>query len=232
MSWFTSLTESVSKIAKDVGENLTLENISATATEVTTGLSKYGEFLTEAKDDLLGTGSKNELSQRKQEQRARVVKQNPFPWKTYNVEQDHLQAELKTRVVKLSESEDTFLFEAPDENVFIFELEAMLPFALAALKEDEQLTKKRYELVPKKIIEEDFWRNYFYRVSLVRAQIEVCDLTPDLLKLDVTDVDEEPEKEIEQSEEQNSDPQKTSEKSSTEKTSKPTVKHQLSCRSC
>lgn len=35
------------------------------------------------------------------------------------------------------------------------------------MAEDPQLEKMRFELVPKIITEENFWRNYFYRVSLI-----------------------------------------------------------------
>lgn len=35
------------------------------------------------------------------------------------------------------------------------------------MAEDAQLEKMRFEIVPKVITEEQFWRNYFYRVSLI-----------------------------------------------------------------
>lgn len=35
------------------------------------------------------------------------------------------------------------------------------------MAEDAALEKMRFELVPKIITEENFWRNYFYRVSLI-----------------------------------------------------------------
>lgn len=35
------------------------------------------------------------------------------------------------------------------------------------MTEDSQLEKMRFDLVPKIITEEQFWRNYFYRVSLI-----------------------------------------------------------------
>ena len=31
----------------------------------------------------------------------------------------------------------------------------------------------RYELVPKVIKEDEFWRNYFYRVSLIKQSFEL-----------------------------------------------------------
>lgn len=44
----------------------------------------------------------------------------------------------------------------------------MLPVCLTLLKEDENLNKMRFEIVPKLVNEESFWRNYFYRVSLIK----------------------------------------------------------------
>lgn len=35
------------------------------------------------------------------------------------------------------------------------------------MADDTQLEKMRFDLVPKIITEEQFWRNYFYRVSLI-----------------------------------------------------------------
>ena len=34
----------------------------------------------------------------------------------------------------------------------------------------------RYDLVPKKVKEDEFWRNYFYRVSLIKQSFELKDL--------------------------------------------------------
>jgi len=36
-----------------------------------------------------------------------------------------------------------------------------------------KLQQLRYELVPKKIKEDDFWRNYFYRVGLLKQSFEL-----------------------------------------------------------
>ena len=33
----------------------------------------------------------------------------------------------------------------------------------------------RYELVPKKVREDEFWRNYFYRVSLIKQSFDLKD---------------------------------------------------------
>ncbi len=41
------------------------------------------------------------------------------------------------------------------------------------VQEDPRLERMRYELVPKKVKEDEFWRNYFYRVGLVKQSFEL-----------------------------------------------------------
>jgi len=52
----------------------------------------------------------------------------------------------------------------------------MYPVALATLVEDSNLQQMRFDLVPKIIKEELFWRNYFYRVSLIRQSTQLSSL--------------------------------------------------------
>ncbi len=57
---------------------------------------------------------------------------------------------------------------APPAGVdFDFNYDISYPIAVAIMGEDSALEKMRFELVPKIITEENFWRNYFYRVSLI-----------------------------------------------------------------
>lgn len=57
---------------------------------------------------------------------------------------------------------------APPAGVdFDFNYDISYPIAVATMGEDPALEKMRFELVPKIITEENFWRNYFYRVSLI-----------------------------------------------------------------
>lgn len=57
---------------------------------------------------------------------------------------------------------------APPAGVdFEFNYDTAYPTAVAIMAEDKQLENMRFELVPKIITEENFWRNYFYRVSLI-----------------------------------------------------------------
>ncbi|CAB4014704.1 Hypothetical predicted protein [Paramuricea clavata] len=52
----------------------------------------------------------------------------------------------------------------------------MFPVALATLDEDPELKKMRFNLVPKKVKETTFWRNYFYRVSLIKQSSQLTSL--------------------------------------------------------
>jgi hypothetical protein len=51
---------------------------------------------------------------------------------------------------------------------FKFSMEEYLPMAMATLKEDQNLNTARFVLVPKSISEHEFWRNYFYRIHVIK----------------------------------------------------------------
>lgn len=71
----------------------------------------------------------------------------------------------------------SFFFIAQDRRNFVrappagvefeFNYDVSYPIAVAIMSEDAALEKMRFDLVPKIITEENFWRNYFYRVSLI-----------------------------------------------------------------
>jgi hypothetical protein len=61
----------------------------------------------------------------------------------------------------------------PGSRNFDFNYDAMYPVAMATLQEDDRLRDMRFQLVPKQVTEEHFWRNYFYRVSLIRQSSEL-----------------------------------------------------------
>merc|ERR1712223_383736 len=50
--------------------------------------------------------------------------------------------------------------------------------AVVLLGEDPRLRDMRYELVPKKVKEDEFWRNYFYRVGLAKQSFELAPVAP------------------------------------------------------
>jgi len=90
------------------------------------------------------------------------------PWSGYQNED-----ELKGKILALSEDKRNFLRAPPTGVNFDFEYSAVASHAVVLLEADPRLQKMRYELVPKKVKEDDFWRNYFYRVGLVKQSFEL-----------------------------------------------------------
>lgn len=93
------------------------------------------------------------------------------PWVGYEEED-----ELRAKILSLSEDKRTFIRAPPSGVSFEFEYASFLPTALALIKEDERIEKMRYDLVPKRVKEQEFWRNYFYRVSLIKQSFELKDM--------------------------------------------------------
>lgn len=60
------------------------------------------------------------------------------------------------------------MVDPPSDTNFQFDLDAFFPAAMAALREDPRLDQLRFRLVPTQISEERFWRNYFYRIFLLK----------------------------------------------------------------
>ncbi|KAI5645895.1 BSD domain-containing protein [Phthorimaea operculella] len=77
------------------------------------------------------------------------------------------EAALKEECLSLSTDRRNFVRAPPAGVEFDFDYDKMYPVAVAIMAEDPNLEKMRFDLVPKIITEENFWRNYFYRLSLI-----------------------------------------------------------------
>ncbi|CAH8620131.1 unnamed protein product [Schistosoma rodhaini] len=78
---------------------------------------------------------------------------------------------LKEQILALSQNPNNFLISPPEEAQLKWTSpipDNLLREAQILLKEDPNLGSIRYRLVPSKISEEIFWRNYFYRLSLIQ----------------------------------------------------------------
>ncbi|KAK7500101.1 hypothetical protein BaRGS_00008648, partial [Batillaria attramentaria] len=93
------------------------------------------------------------------------------PWVGYNEEEA-----MKSQILALSSDKRNFLRNPPSGVKYQFDFATAYPVALATLQEDPNLQKMRFELVPKKVTEEQFWRNYFYRVSLIKQSTQLTTL--------------------------------------------------------
>jgi len=96
-------------------------------------------------------------------------KENPSaPWAGYQDEED-----LKAKILALSEDKRNVTRAPPTGVNFDFEYCTVVSPAALLLEADPRLKQLRYELVPKVIKEDEFWRNYFYRVSLIKQSFEL-----------------------------------------------------------
>ncbi|XP_062303011.1 synapse-associated protein 1 isoform X2 [Osmerus eperlanus] len=93
------------------------------------------------------------------------------PWVGYSEEET-----IQQQILALSADRRNFLRDPPAGVQFHFDSEQMYPIAMVMLQEDELLNRMRFDLVPKHVKEEMFWRNYFYRVSLVKQSAQLTAL--------------------------------------------------------
>ncbi|KAG0322824.1 Synapse-associated protein 1 [Dissophora globulifera] len=78
------------------------------------------------------------------------------------------EEKIKARILSLSKDKRNFLLPPPPGTDFVFDMNAYSSTAVATLKQDPNLEKMRFYLVPREVEELVFWRNYFYRVSLLK----------------------------------------------------------------
>ncbi|CAG8440462.1 3451_t:CDS:10 [Ambispora gerdemannii] len=76
--------------------------------------------------------------------------------------------ELKKQMLALSKDKRNFLINPPENTNFQFDLNIYYQTAMAVLNADPNLNRMRFELVPSQVQEPIFWRNYFYRISLIK----------------------------------------------------------------
>jgi len=71
--------------------------------------------------------------------------------------------------------------EDPEKDGFTFVLNAALPSAEAALNSDAKLARMRNALVPRRISERNFWRNYLWRVYVIKTTNGITWPTPGII---------------------------------------------------
>ncbi|XP_029353732.1 synapse-associated protein 1-like [Echeneis naucrates] len=106
-----------------------------------------------------------------QEKKAKKFEAAVPPWVGYNEEET-----IQQQILALSADKRNFLRDPPAGVQFHFDMEQMYPLAAVVLEEDQLLNRMRFDLVPKHVKEEVFWRNYFYRVSLIKQSAQLTAL--------------------------------------------------------
>lgn len=87
-------------------------------------------------------------------------------WHPYQVGHSN-EEQLKAACLELSKDKKNFTRNPPPGVDFDFDYTTQYPVAMVTLSQDKQLEAMRFELVPAVLNEAIFWRNYFYRVSLI-----------------------------------------------------------------
>ncbi|KAG5454871.1 Synapse-associated protein 1 [Clonorchis sinensis] len=130
------------------------------------------------------------------------VQSTVLPWHpdVSGLTDEAMVEKLKMRILALSKQPNTFLLAPPAEAQIADSFSAdNVQLAKALLREDPNLESMRYNLVPKRIREDLFWRNYFYRVSVVRQSFQLSamsgsavDDAPDFVCIEESSVWNEP----------------------------------------
>ncbi|KAG8230945.1 hypothetical protein J437_LFUL002978 [Ladona fulva] len=125
------------------------------------------------KQSILGEFNREQEAFIKEKQQAgeKIDGTTPAPWVGYPNEEA-----LKEQILSLSTDRRNFVRSPPAGVEFQFDLESFMPVAQATLAQDPNLQQMRFELVPKVISEDNFWRNYFYRVGLIRQSSELTSM--------------------------------------------------------
>eukprot|EP01147_Barroeca_monosierra_P009176 gene9176-1467_t len=84
------------------------------------------------------------------------------------------EEQLREKILALSHDERNVTRDPPPGAQFSFTFDESFPVAQAILIHDQRLEKLRFKLVPKTISEPVFWRNYFYRVELIKQSSDVA----------------------------------------------------------
>lgn len=94
------------------------------------------------------------------------------PWDDVGPEADALpdasRLALRSQLMRLAKNKRNFTEGLPEGQEFEFRMEDHLHVAEAAVAADPQLRSIRFHLVPQYVGEIEFWRNYFWRIRLIR----------------------------------------------------------------
>ncbi|XP_019867671.2 synapse-associated protein of 47 kDa-like [Aethina tumida] len=85
----------------------------------------------------------------------------------------------RSECLTLSTDKRNFIKSPPAGVNYEFDYDMSYPMAIAIMKQDPNLEKMRYNLVPRVISERNFWKNYFYRLSLICHAYELSFISND-----------------------------------------------------
>ena len=100
-----------------------------------------------------------------------VIVYYDLPWE--NVPEEAAR-QLTKDIYGIGVDEEVLLRQTEElEYEFNFDIDNYIVLASIMLKLDLNLKKSRHELVPEMITEDDFWRNYFYRIEYMKKELGI-----------------------------------------------------------
>jgi len=100
------------------------------------------------------------------------------PWEDLPTDNLKIKEIITVQILSLSENERNLLNGPPDDENFHFDLDKVINQARWAMEKDPNLQKLRFNLVPKVISENEFWKNYFYRIYAIKKSYDILDVKP------------------------------------------------------
>jgi hypothetical protein len=100
------------------------------------------------------------------------VGDSPLPWTPISEAMVPFEAAMRAEMLAASTKDSTFLASDAGAGAGArgpFDMDAHVGIAAKLLAVDGALSRARYRLVPRRVTEVDFWRNYFETVGRVRA---------------------------------------------------------------
>ncbi|GAM28956.1 hypothetical protein SAMD00019534_121320 [Acytostelium subglobosum LB1] len=115
------------------------------------------------------------MEESEQSDRVRAILNEPLPpWMDFKLDDQARQREAVDKILDVKMSKKTFLTSPPIDSDYCQEFDtALIQIATVSLKYDRQLEKIRFLLVPRFISEEQFWKNWYYRVTLIRREYNI-----------------------------------------------------------
>uniref|UniRef100_A0A8C4QGC3 Synapse associated protein 1 n=1 Tax=Eptatretus burgeri TaxID=7764 RepID=A0A8C4QGC3_EPTBU len=161
---FGTIMSTASSFTKRVSESM-LESAQSLRKSVQEG--KLDHFLDKT---IIGEFQKEQDKFTKEKQKNKG-EEAVLPWVGYTDEDS-----IRQQILALSADRRNFLRDPPAGVLCPYDRESAAALGQLLLQEDHVLCEMRFKLVPRLIKEEVFWRNYLYRVSLVKQSADLTSL--------------------------------------------------------
>lgn len=169
--------ENAQKLASDIQENVTLiasdiqDSVQAIVTENVVPLTEQlRHTVLFVEDDIKNQEEENKAYAATASTGDSSLSINILPWEASVEDESHsiLSSAVMERILLIPLEVSNLTEPPPDEAEYEFDFDAYVKCALRVLQVDRNLAKVHAKLIAR-MDEKDFWRNYFYRVAVLRA---------------------------------------------------------------